>query len=155
MSRGTGEGEGHRYLCISDADLLMPRQNRIIKPVRATDTRKRVLVTRNSTALHGGSLALADFHVTPPLGRSIFAGEKGLTRGMKSRWEQTELSTVDKLSTPVTGDDHGRRWKDDQRTIRLDGKSRPWRAEAHDSRGRRWGARRGEGERLRSDRRGS
>lgn len=61
------------YLCISDADLLIPLHNRISKPAIATDTKKRVLVTSTRIALHGGNLALADFHVTPPLGRSILS----------------------------------------------------------------------------------
>lgn len=40
----------------------------------AKDIKKRVLVTITSTARHGGSRALADFHVTPPFGSSIVAG---------------------------------------------------------------------------------
>lgn len=59
------------HLCISDADLLIPLHNKINNPTIAIDTKKRVLVTSTKTALHGGSLALADFHVTPPLGRSM------------------------------------------------------------------------------------
>lgn len=68
-SRGT-------HLCIPDADLLIPRHNKMIKPVMASEARNRVRVTRTSRARQGGSLALADFHVTPPLGSNIFRDEE-------------------------------------------------------------------------------
>jgi hypothetical protein len=42
-----------------------------MRPVRATATRNRVRVKNIKTAFHGGSLDLADFQVTPPLGSSI------------------------------------------------------------------------------------
>lgn len=59
------------HLCISDADVLSPLQSSSTRPTSATDTRKRVRVTTTHIALKGGSLAFADFHVTPPLGSSI------------------------------------------------------------------------------------
>jgi hypothetical protein len=59
------------HFCISDAELLIPRHNKTIRPVMARDIKKRVLVTRTRIARHGGNLALADFHVTPPFGSSI------------------------------------------------------------------------------------
>lgn len=62
-------------LCISDAELLIPPHIKIMSPVNATAKRKRVLVIRCSIALEGGSRFLADFHVTPPLGRSIVQKE--------------------------------------------------------------------------------
>lgn len=43
------------------------------RPVMTSETRKRVRVRRTTSALHGGNLALADFHVIPPFGRSIVA----------------------------------------------------------------------------------
>lgn len=61
------------HFCIPDADLLIPRHNKIKMPVRAKDIKNRGRVRRTTTALQGGSRALVDFHVTPPLGRSIFA----------------------------------------------------------------------------------
>ena len=65
-------GRPGTHLCISDADLVIPLHNKINIPAMVIDTKKRVLVTSTRIALHGGNLALADFHVTPPLGRSIF-----------------------------------------------------------------------------------
>jgi hypothetical protein len=46
-------------------------------PSSATQSRNRVLVTKTHTALEGGNPPLADFHVTPPLGRSMM-GAAGL-----------------------------------------------------------------------------
>lgn len=68
-------GKKGTYFCISAADLLIPRHSRMIRPVTAMVMRKRVRVSRTTSALHGGNLALADFHVTPtpPLGRSMAA----------------------------------------------------------------------------------
>lgn len=62
---------GSSYFCISDADLLTPRHNRMIRPVTANETRKRVRVRRTRTARHGGRRDLADFQLTPPLGKSM------------------------------------------------------------------------------------
>jgi len=73
------------YFCISAADLLIPRHSRIIRPVTATEMRNRGRVRRTTTALHGGNLAFADFHVTPPLGSSIFAGVSGSMLQMEGR----------------------------------------------------------------------
>jgi hypothetical protein len=44
---------------------------RMSKPVKAMETKKRVLVNRTTIALHGGSLALADFQLTPPFGNNM------------------------------------------------------------------------------------
>jgi hypothetical protein len=43
----------------------------MIMPSSATDIKNRVRVRTTHIALAGGSLALADFHVTPPLGSNI------------------------------------------------------------------------------------
>jgi hypothetical protein len=52
-------------------DTLMPLQRSMIRPVNAIATRNLVRVKTTRTAFHGGKRALADFHVTPPLGKSI------------------------------------------------------------------------------------
>lgn len=62
---------GSKYLCISLALCDIPRQVSNIIPTSETQTRKRVRVTNAHTAREGGSCALADFQVIPPLGRSI------------------------------------------------------------------------------------
>lgn len=49
----------------------MPRHVNNMIPTSETQTRKRVLVMKAQTARVGGSCALADFQVIPPLGRSI------------------------------------------------------------------------------------
>ena len=42
-----------------------------MRPVNAIATRSLVRVKTTTIALHGGKRALADFHVTPPLGKNI------------------------------------------------------------------------------------
>lgn len=42
-----------------------------MRPVNAVATRNLVRVKTTTIALHGGKRALADFHVTPPLGKNI------------------------------------------------------------------------------------
>lgn len=59
------------YLCISDAELLIPRHSNKMMPVTATRSKKRVRVTRFQTTRVGGNCALAAFQLKPPLGRSI------------------------------------------------------------------------------------
>ena len=68
--------------------MLTPRHIRISKPVRATETRKRVRVSSTSTARHGGNRALADFQVTPPLGKSMVEYETSEDSGALSRGEE-------------------------------------------------------------------
>jgi len=58
-------------LCISDADVLTPLHNNKTIPASATQSKNRVRVRNTHIALVGGSWAFADFHVTPPLGRSM------------------------------------------------------------------------------------
>lgn len=58
----------------SFVDTLMPLHNNIINPVNTTAARNLAFVRYTMNALHGGSLAFADFHVTPPLGSNIFEG---------------------------------------------------------------------------------
>jgi hypothetical protein len=65
------------YFDICCVDTLIPLHNRIIRPVKATATRNLVRVKNISVAFQGGKLALADFQVTPPLGRSMFAKRVG------------------------------------------------------------------------------
>lgn len=55
-------------LCISDAEVLMPRHSNNMTPARATHSRKRVLVTKIHTARAGGSLRRAACQLMPPLG---------------------------------------------------------------------------------------
>jgi len=64
------------YFCISDADLLTPRQSRRIRPVTAIEIKNRVRVRRTRTALHGGNCDLADFQLTPPFGNNILGIRK-------------------------------------------------------------------------------
>ena len=65
------------HLCISWADVVMPRHSIKTMPANATKRRKRVRVRKCRTALDGGSRALVDFQVTPPLGSSIVVKEEG------------------------------------------------------------------------------
>lgn len=78
---GTEPAEEHGllypYLCISLADVLMPRHSNKITPTTAMVSRKRVLVKNTHTALVGGNCALADFHVMPPLGSSMMSASGG------------------------------------------------------------------------------
>lgn len=64
------------YLCISDAELLMPRHNSTTMPARVKSRRNRVRVTKFQSTRVGGSWALAAFQFRPPLGRSM-VGEWG------------------------------------------------------------------------------
>ena len=59
------------YLCISLADVRIPRHSNKIIPATAIDRRTLVLVRKTHIALVGGSCAFADFQVMPPLGRSM------------------------------------------------------------------------------------
>lgn len=59
------------HLCISDADVLTPLHSNKTIPASATHSKNRVRVRKTHIALVGGSCAFADFHVTPPLGRSM------------------------------------------------------------------------------------
>lgn len=58
-------------LCISVADVLTPLHSNKTIPANATHSKNRVRVRNTHIALVGGNCALADFHVTPPLGRSM------------------------------------------------------------------------------------
>lgn len=64
------------YLDRSFVDALIPLHNKIIKAVKAIAARSRALVRYRINALHGGNLALADFHETPPLGNNIATVER-------------------------------------------------------------------------------
>src|SRR5271156_6113063 len=64
------------YFDISRVETLIPLHNSIMRPAKATATRNLVRVIKTRIALHGGIRALADFHVTPPLGRSIFPSSR-------------------------------------------------------------------------------
>lgn len=75
----TRKRAGIAYLCISDAELLMPRHNNNMMPVTATSRRNLVRVTRFHSIRAGGSWALAAFQFRPPLGRSM-AGDWGAGR---------------------------------------------------------------------------
>lgn len=58
-------------LCISDADVLIPRHNSSMTPATAIHSRNLVLVRNVHIALVGGRLALATFQLMPPFGRSM------------------------------------------------------------------------------------
>lgn len=60
------------YLCISDADTLSHFQSNITNPANAIEIKNLVLVNNTTRALHGGSLAFADFQLTPPFGSNMF-----------------------------------------------------------------------------------
>ena len=62
---------GNPYFDICCVDTLIPLHNKIIRPVSATATRNLVRVKNIIMAFQGGNLDLADFQVTPPLGKSI------------------------------------------------------------------------------------
>lgn len=62
------------YLCISDAGPLIPLSNSNKSPVMAIEIMNRGRETKLITARHGGSPALADFHVPPPFGSNILNG---------------------------------------------------------------------------------
>ena len=62
------------YLDRSFVDTLIPLHNKIINAVNATAASNLALVRYRINALHGGNLAFADFHVTPPLGSNIAEG---------------------------------------------------------------------------------
>lgn len=66
-------------LCISDAEVLMPR-HRITTIATMTRTSKnRVRARKDMIVREGGSRALVDFHVTPPLGSNMSPGGRGGT----------------------------------------------------------------------------
>lgn len=67
---------GCPHFDISPVDTNIPLHNKTIKPVRATTNTNLVRVKNRNTAFHGGSLALADFQLTPPFGKSMVAAEK-------------------------------------------------------------------------------
>jgi hypothetical protein len=71
---GKGGNGQNTYSAIWLVETLIPLHSSIMRPVNATVTRNLVRVKTTRTALHGGKRALADFHVTPPLGRSILSG---------------------------------------------------------------------------------
>lgn len=135
----------------------MPRHSRIIRPVTATDTRKRGRVSKTTTARHGGNLARADFHVTPPLGSSIVEdhasvrgirdakrGESGMEKEGRSKTVRASLS--DRCSFPLCGCTQPHRrpaqqpsWPSDGRSCNEESKTRATgRSKAHE--GRRWRA---------------
>ena len=62
------------YLCISFAEPLSPLHSNTLVTVKATRTNIRVRNTNLRTCWYGGSRALADFQVTPPLGSSMVIG---------------------------------------------------------------------------------
>lgn len=64
------------YLETSRVDTVIPRHSNVMRPIMARAARKRVLVRKTKTALQGGNLAFADFHVTPPFGNNIFVGRR-------------------------------------------------------------------------------
>lgn len=90
---------GGTNLCISDADVLMPRHRSSTTPARATHSKNLVLVKKAHTALVGGRLFLATFQLMPPFGRSIFkqggwpaTPPKKRTGGLLSRPSSAQVS---------------------------------------------------------------
>ena len=69
--RGMPVNLGIAYSAIWLVETLIPLHNSTMRPVNAIETRSLVRVKKSRMALHGGRRALADFHVTPPLGNNI------------------------------------------------------------------------------------
>jgi len=74
ISVGGFAGPQHTNLCISFAEPLSPLHSNTLVTVKATRTNIRVRNTNLRTCWYGGSRALADFQVTPPLGSSMVIG---------------------------------------------------------------------------------
>jgi hypothetical protein len=60
-------------LCISEAELRIPRHSNNIMPARVRRKRKRVLVNSTHIALVAGRFALVAFQLTPPFGSSMLS----------------------------------------------------------------------------------
>jgi hypothetical protein len=73
----------------------MPLQNSTIKLETAKAMRKRGRDIRATTARHGGNLARADFHVTPPFGSSMM---RAATMTLKPRGSQADRGGLNKSS---------------------------------------------------------
>ena len=71
LARNFADGRSSAYLCISAAELVTPRHDTTIRARRPTARRNRVLKTKAIIDREGGKFALADFQLTPPLGRSM------------------------------------------------------------------------------------
>ncbi len=96
---------GCSYFDICCVDTLSPRHNKIIRPASATATSNLVLVRNIIIAFHGGNLDLADFQVTPPLGRSIvgiivvnFTGESKVVVEEKGAGEHVVVLRIEEQS---------------------------------------------------------
>ena len=82
------------HLCISPADVLMPRHNSKMMPASAVNRRKRVRKRKCIMALEGGNRAFVDFQVTPPLGSSMswretaMGGRRHVHRRRSTSFEQ-------------------------------------------------------------------
>ena len=82
------------HLCISPADVLMPRHNSKMMPASAVNRRKRVRKRKCRMALEGGNRAFVDFQVTPPLGSSMswretaMGGRRHVHRRRSTSFEQ-------------------------------------------------------------------
>jgi hypothetical protein len=98
-------------LDICCVDTLIPRHSKIIRPVNATATRNLVRVRNIIIAFQGGNLDLADFQVTPPLGRSILSigewkvvgREKGVGDRLRRREEKRDGLTRRALRLALPG----------------------------------------------------
>lgn len=105
---------GIAYSAIWLVETLIPLHNSIMRPVNAIETRSLVRVKRSRTVLHGGRRALADFHVTPPLGKSILyklggrknAGRRGrdVAASATRFWRKLRQSGGDRTSVSVCSD---------------------------------------------------
>lgn len=77
----------HPYLCISAAELQIPFHSSSSRPVKVREMRNRGRETSEVRSLTGGNLALADFHVTPPLGSNI-------SRRTRAVWRDTTIERM-------------------------------------------------------------
>jgi len=61
------------YLCISAAELVTPRHENIIRPIKPTARRNRVRKMKAKMDREGGNRAEAAFQLTSPLGNNMMS----------------------------------------------------------------------------------
>lgn len=92
------EGVWAAYLCISEAEVLTPRQSSRTIPTSAKHNKKRVLVRNTHIALVGGRFAFADFQVTPPFGKSMIADGSDIpVAGTTTAQEDRQVALVEAI----------------------------------------------------------
>jgi hypothetical protein len=88
---------GWAHLDISPVDTKIPLHNRMISPVKATAIKSLVRVRNINTAFHGGSLARADFQLTPPFGSIMVNLGRREVEGKRRRAPQRG-GTIERVS---------------------------------------------------------